>query len=237
MLAINNFPPCGFGNRVLYYYNLRQKAHDNNIDFYCVPWEGYQYFKGDMLGKRPTDDNYKILDFCLGEEFYSYNGISTRDVFQLKNTFNVNPDTCAVHFRGTDFHAWNPDSILKYQYYCDSIEEIKDKVTNFVLFTDDNNLPSYKKVVSYLNFNNIKYFVGENTHDRRSYINDFTYMTECDWVISSPSTFCISAGAIGKRKNIIHSKEWIENRLAKKDKFWVDLYNGGNDNYKLWRII
>ena len=47
----------------------------------------------------------------------------------------------------------------------------------------------------------------------------------------------LGCGAIGKRKNIIHSKEWIENRLAKKDKFWVDLYNEGNEDYRLWRAV
>jgi len=62
-------------------------------------------------------------------------------------------------------------------------------------------------------------------------------MTECDYIISSPSTFCISAGFVGKNKKIIHSKDWIEKRVSVNDKFWTDLKSGGNDDYSTWRIL
>ena len=78
---------------------------------------------------------------------------------------------------------------------------------------------------------------GENTSDRRNYLNDFSVMSECDWIISSPSTFCICAGMVGKEKKIILSKKWVENRKSKNDKFWTELSNGGNNNYKLWELI
>ena len=84
---------------------------------------------------------------------------------------------------------------------------------------------------------NIFYYVGENTHDRTKYIEDFTTMSQCDIIISSPSTYCISAGFIGKEKKIIHSKEWLDYRVEEDDKFWVDLYNGGNEDYKLWKMV
>ena len=62
-------------------------------------------------------------------------------------------------------------------------------------------------------------------------------MSECDYIISSPSTFCICAGFIGRQKQIIHSKDWVEYRLSKDDKFWIDLNNGGNEDYSLYRLI
>ena len=40
-----------------------------------------------------------------------------------------------------------------------------------------------------------------------------------------------------KNKNIIHSKEWIQHRIEEGDKFWIDLNAGGNENYKLWKVI
>ena len=79
--------------------------------------------------------------------------------------------------------------------------------------------------------------MGDNTSNRSNYINDFSTMTESDYLISSPSTFAISAGFIGKKKKIIHSQEWVEYRVEAADKFWCDLYTGGNEDYKLWKLI
>jgi|6_EtaG_2_1085325.scaffolds.fasta_scaffold01975_7 hypothetical protein len=236
-LVIEKMPPCGFGNRLIYYYNFRQDAYVRNCDFYCVPWEGYQFFEGSILGRRPSNEDYEVSNFCLGEKFFLDSGITTREIFKLREKPSVPTGTCAVHFRGTDFHAWNPKSILSFKYYYDSINEIKDNVSSFILFTDDNNLDSYKKVKKYLEEQKINFFIGENTSNRKNYIHDFSLMTECDYIISSPSTFCIAAGFIGREKKIIHSKEWISERVEKKDKFWVDLHSGGNLDYKLWKTI
>ncbi len=232
-------PTCGFGNRILYYYNLRQMAHKLNCEFLCAPWEGYQYFQGNLLGThRPIrNEQYKNLDFCLAEKFYDYNGLPTRDVFKLKLSPVLDENTCAVHFRGTDFHQWNPESILSSDYYLRSIEETKNFINTYILFTDDYTLDSFIKVEKYLKDNKIKYFLGKNTSDRMDYISDFSIMTECDYIISSPSTFCISAGFVGKNKKIIHSKDWIEKRVSVNDKFWTDLKSGGNDDYSTWRIL
>tara|TARA_R100000234_G_C4996017_1_gene177974 strand:+ start:440 stop:1162 length:723 start_codon:yes stop_codon:yes gene_type:complete len=238
-VAITKMPPCGFGNRVIYYYNLRQMAHDLNCEYLCAPWEGYQYFQGELLGThRPTmGEEYKNLSFCLGEKFFGENKLSTREVFKLKVSPVISDKTCAIHFRGTDFHGWNPDAILDSEYYLRAIEEIKDDVDTYVLFTDDYRLESYNEVEKHLKQNNKKFFLGKNTSDRMNYISDFSIMSECDYIISSPSTFCISAGFVGKEKRIIHSKKWIEKRAEVNDKFWVDLKAGGNKNYSAWRII
>ena len=236
-LAIVSIPPCGFGNRLLYYFNLRQESYKKKLDFFCVPWQGYQLFEGDLLGQRPIDNKYEILDFCLGEKFYLYNDISTREVFKLKIVPDVPEGMCAIHFRGTDFFDWNPDSILNFHYYCDSIERVKDEVTGFILFTDDQDLESYKKVKRYLSDKKIQFYVGENTHNRNNFVHDFSVMSECDYIISSPSTYNICAGFIGKQKKIIPSLECVKSRVEKEDKFWSDLYDGGNKNYKIWDMI
>jgi hypothetical protein len=237
MLALTNMPYCGFGNRLIYYYNLRQEAIEKICGYHSAPWEGHQHFEGDLLRSHHRGSPHKVYDLCLGDKFFSYNKTFMSDIFVLKKTPDVRPNTCAVHFRGGDFHSWNPDAILKYEYYHNSIEDIKDKVSNFVLFTDDTSLDSYEQTKKYLENKNINYSIGVNSSNRSNYIDDFSFMSECDWMISSPSTFCISAGAIGRKKNIIHSKDWIQNRIDNNDKFWVDLNNGGNSSYSVWKYF
>jgi hypothetical protein len=238
MIGIDNMPGCGFGNRLIYYYNLRQAAHKKNKKFFCVPFLGYDLFQGNILGDYPPTERYESFKFCLGDKFFEESGISTREVFKLKRKPELPEKVCAIHFRGTDFHEWNPESILKSEYYCDSIDIIKNEASSFILFTDDVNLKSYKNVMKFLEKNNLKFFLGHNTGNRDNYVDDFSIMSECEWIISSPSTFCISAGFIGKKKKIIHSKEWVSSRNEKHDKFWCDLMAaGGNEDYKIWRLV
>lgn len=238
MICINNFPECGFGNKILYYFNLRQEADLRKENFFCIPWDGHQIFEGDLLGKQNNSEKASNLNFCLGEKFFLYNRLSTREVFKIKNVKIIKEKSCGIHFRGTDFHIWNPDSILDAGYYLNAIEEIINFVDIFYLFTDQKSLNSYQKVLNYLKTkNNIKVVEGENISNRNYFIEDFKTMSECDILISSPSTFCISSGFIGKNKKIIHSNKWIENRIKQNDKFWVDLEQGGNKNYSLWKRI
>ena len=56
-------------------------------------------------------------------------------------------------------------------------------------------------------------------------------------MISSPSTFNIVAGMVGKNKKIIHSKEWLDNRKNKNDRFWVELLENQDEDYSVWELI
>ena len=235
MVSINNMPAFGFGNRLFYYNNLRQLAVKMGYDWSCCPWDGHQYFKGNLLNGSQTGDHQ--LRSCLGEKFFEWNTVSTRSIFQLTDIPEVPKATCAVHFRGTDFYSWNPAAVLDYSYYNDSIDVVKDDAHHFRLFTDDYSLPSFCGAVEKLEKEHIGFDLGENTADRRHFINDFSYMTECEYIISSPSTFCMTAGFIGRKKKIIHSKNWVEDRVGKNDIFWVDLLNDGNEDYSIWRLV
>lgn len=238
MLGIMNMPGCGFGNRLIYYYNLRQEAHKRGVNYFCTPFHGHNLFEGDLVGHPPPAEGFEVFDFCLGDKFFEESGISTREVFNLKEKPIISDNVCAIHFRGTDFKDWNPKSILKSKYYCDSIDIVKNDVSSFVLFTDDPGLESYKIVKDYLGKNNLDFFIGKNTGNRLNYAHDFSIMTECSHIISSPSTFCISAGFIGKYKKIIHSKDWVTYRVSENDKFWCDLRAaGGNKDYEIWRLV
>ena len=240
MISISYVPPdWGFGNRLLFYNNLRQLAEKSGEVWHSVFWDGCDYFTGNMLSSNTVveDKNFYILDPCLGEHFFDWNVVSTRSIFELKEKPKVEEGSVAIHFRGTDFFSWNFDAVLDKNYYMDAIDAIEDAKT-YYLFTDDTTLPAYNSVLSRLDeneSNNI--IVGENTPNRNNYIKDFSVMSECEYIISSPSTYCICAGFIGKIKKIIHSEKWLDNRRKVNDKFWVGLYNGGNDDYKIWRAI
>jgi len=242
-ISINNYPNCGFGNKLLYYFNLRQISYEFNIPFYSVSFDGLDLFEEKMTGSHNIK-NPKTLKFCLGEMFFETD-LNTRKVFKIKkellaeNSLEKNKK-CAIHFRGTDFFEWNRDSILSSEYYINAIKEtIKDDPeVQFIIFTDDNSLEAYKNTIKYLNSINYRYSYGENTKNRKKFKKDFINMCLCNYIISSPSTFCITAGFIGKDKKIIHSENWIKDRASKKDKFWEKLYNtGGNMNYKTWKLV
>jgi hypothetical protein len=235
-VSIDKMPEFGFGNKLIYYFNLRQHAWVNNLNFYCCEFDGLDLFEGNMTGQK-SDQNYESFPLVLGEKFFCEKFLDSRSLFVLKDKVSLPLCNCAVHFRGTDFHTWNRDSILSPSYYLSALEEIMEKVDCFYLFTDDEGLASYQEVKDFLQGRNKEYRTGENTSDRKRFASDFITMSNCDYMISSPSTFCISAGFIGKKKRIIHSKKWILSRVQKCDPFWVGLYEGGNENYKLWKTF
>ena len=96
-------------------------------------------------------------------------------------------------------------------------------------------MPSYSAVEKYFEDEGVDYDIGDN--QRSNYVDDFRNMSACDYIISSPSTFCICSAMIGNKTNVIHSKKWIDNRVNAQDKFWVDLNNGGNEDYSIWRLV
>lgn len=236
IVSIDNMPGWGFGNRLLCYNNLRQYANRTGYDWSCCPWDGYQYFKGDLLrGSKKGDIE---LEPRLGDNFFDeQNQVPTRSIFKLKNIPDIPDKTCALHFRGTDYFSWNSAAVLDATYYINAIDLVKNKAEEFKIFTDDLSLSSLLEVIKKLDKEDIKYSFGENTADRRYFINDFSYMTECEYIISSPSTYCIAAGFIGKNKKIIHSERWLLDRINYGDKFWIDLFSGGNQDYKLWAKV
>lgn len=146
-----------------------------------------------------------------------------------------------------------------------SIElEFNDKKIKYYVCTDDKNFNTYLITTNYLIDNDLDFEEGSDSNKNntiqdsdKSFIYDFSTLMECDILINSSSIFCICAGILGKKnKKIIHSKKWIDKNLNHEpwhpgriekerqrefqlscDNFWVDLYNGGNEYYKLWKTI
>ena len=136
----------------------------------------------------------------------------------------------------------------------------------FVIFADDDKSALYLETVNFLkSLGNIEFYCsndGNNIFSRNSvllklsmwkimikmfdsiYNNIYKYaiydlyqMSQCDVLISSPSTFAVCAGILGKQKKIIHSKEWLDYSVGNKDRFWVNFKEYRNPCYCLWKDI
>lgn len=130
----------------------------------------------------------------------------------------------AMHFRGTDFAEWNPMACLDAEYYINAIkhcmDKYKDRKLMFSLFTDDLTIESYKKTIEYLNDHSCTFHAGD---PNRNLGEECYNISISDVVVSSPSTFAITASLIGKKKSIIHSKKWCDYSVERNDAVWVQM--------------
>ena len=255
-----------FGNKILYINNVVQLANHLNQDFLILDNEVCEhiYINNNIitpinkiddiiklndiildninLDNLKNDKNY-LLEDGLFELFFKYDNLNTFDIFKLKNNCIIEEGkTIALHFRGTDFFQWDKNCILDYEYYLNSLKYVLSEVDkNFKIFilTDDFTLDSIMKLKEWMDLNNITYNFGKINNP----INDFTIMAYSDYLISSPSTFCICSGFMGNpNKKIIHSKSFIENFKLNsnyfRDCFWKILFKTkGNHSYKVYKFI
>ncbi len=249
MIVIKNLCGGRFGNKILHYNNLVQLATAANTDWNSVHCQDYTYLnlKNDFSDYQKFKtlefkDIRNIQDFtilkddyyltpCLGEMFFLFNH-PTREIFKIEPIFDDSIFRVGICFRGTDFHGWNPESILPTSYYMNAID-VTPKGSYYYIATDDRSLKSYNDVLKYLKEKNIPHEVNIGI----SHMEEFKNLCNMDMLISSPSTFHICSGIMGKEKTIIHSEKWVENRASKNDMFWVGVKNGGNDNYRIYKLI
>ena len=256
MILIENINIGRFGNKLLYYNNLRQIASHFNMPFYSPRFANDDIFlfsDQKLVGTNKPSSNLSVkylienktttlngdylLEPCMGDLFFEYDSLDTTEIFKFKTELEKTEDTVvSIHFRGSDFSLWDPKAILPADYYINAINHLIENYGNltFKLFTDDKSLVSYTLVLNFLVNNNLKVKEG-NINDLSS---DFIEMSNSDIIISSPSTFSIAAGFCGKpNKKIIHSKSWVDYQCGKGDKFWLGFNNGGNKNYKKYKLI
>lgn len=104
------------------------------------------------------------------------------------------------------------------------------------------NFKMYDDLIEYLNNQKINYELSITQQEKtKSYVYDLAQMSECDVIISSPSTFCFSASNMGKKdKYIIYFEKFIKDliRLGERgDIVWKELYEGGNQYYNVNKFI
>lgn len=139
-----------------------------------------------------------------------------------------------VHFRGGDFKKWNKLASLDFEYYHTAIEYMIElyglEQMRILLFTDDVKFESYQKTLEYIKYRKCDY-VEENSDNHM--MTDFCQLTQCDAIISSPSTYAIMASVMGKNnKMIFHNKKWVDYCISRNEQFWIDIACGNVPYYK-----
>ncbi len=183
----------------------------------------------------------------LGELFFEYLFTDPKEIIRLRPEYqelftaalekNIDRSLICIHFRGTDFYIWDKNAILDYTYYEESLKtclEDADKQPFVILTSDDRSLESYNKTIDYLKSNTIPFNEGEL---HKHFIYDFITLMACDYLISTPSTFCFWAAVIGKEKKIIQNKGWMDYNEARDIKFWMDMRKSTHTAYTVWKEL
>ena len=179
----------------------------------------------------------------LGDFFFDFLFKSPAEFVNLRGKYKTKPPIAtaksmvALHFRGGDFREWNKRAILPIDYYIqamESCEKDSKKEVSFFIFTDDLQLESYLGIKKYFVQNSISFHEGNRT---KSAAYDFHWMTQSDYLISTPSTYAIWAGCLGRSKKIIHNLSWLKYSIEKNDLFWVKLSETQNSYYRLWKAM
>jgi hypothetical protein len=260
MIFLLNNGPGRFGNHIynLFYLQTLSKSSGHSIwirksnylnDYFDIKTKGNDsnsYFKRFKIltNRNLTSDldlkfNYILKPPLLGDHFFYF--IDDLDI-ELKGKYSIGRIknsffNVAIHFRGGDFKSWDKNSILDIEYYQRSLDYVLNEHKNIKLFvyTDDPKLYTYINFIDHLKKNKLSYSIGNLD---KHFIYDFKEISECDCIISSPSTFCIWASVLGnKKKSIIHSEKWVNYRVNASDKFWHNMRDLGEKYYHNFKII
>ena len=171
-----------------------------------------------VIEQNDRGNNVVFSSPMLGGVFFDYLFFDPNQFVKVKKEYKLGFDfdpgntiVIGLHFRGTDFPTWNPNAVLEFEYYESAVNHCLGHFDNeeivIAVFTDDYKYPAYVKTVNYLkSLHTIPLYFGDKDVFP---IYDFYQMTQCDVLISSPSTFAIFAGILGNKKKIIHSKKWL----------------------------
>lgn len=239
------FPHCGLGNKILMYYNMRMlflENQDHYDGWFCEQDSKiFQYFESDYTGTVRPEKPYSIHQCpkMLGEKIFQWKDPKHISEFLtpiIPNLGERNTTQIAVHIRGGDFKVWqNGRAILPFEYYKSALDYIGVTFDPYIktvyVATDDTSLEVYQRVVDYIvnHPNLVRMFSTGNEQE------DFERIASAQHVVSSPSTFAITASMFHSgtyHKRIYHSREWVEEQANRNDQFWVDILNGGNKYYR-----
>lgn len=214
-----------------------------------------------------------ILDdpsYCIHNVFYNLTHTDPRNFLELKDKYKTNLSKdilhIGIHIRGGDILGADGNmgrEIHPFEYYKKCIDDIIitfNKEKKFYVCSDDINFNTFIKTVQYLKEKKYNYDIGPSTICNTEHIYDFSLLIECDILINSSSTYCISAGFLGKKNKLIyHYNKWIQKNINHEkwnnketcmvnginiidfrktfDNFWIKLSNGGNSFYNAYKIF
>lgn len=171
-------------------------------------------------------NNLIIPGELLGDFYSQFTFHPPRDMFKIGHgiaTKSVNKEhvEAAIHFRGKDFFSWNINAILTTDFYMNAIDYIESKCQGikieWTVHTDDETLESFKHVCERLSIN----------YKPSAPIRDFRKLARSDFLVCSPSTFCIWASFLNPYvKEVIHNYDWVKRQSSEGDKFWNEILIG-----------
>ena len=257
-IQYQQFPSGGFGNRLFQLNFLGQlsKYLETEFKFLSVrDCREIEYTKSwSLIMPRYTEKNILDANFFtsdrmevlkqlkdlyheqkkivlkgsfLGDFFFDYTLYNPGEFVRIKNFVLERNLRISMHFRGSDFQDWNKQAILDAEYYLESLDYIDKKFGDklpVTIITDDLTLSNLSIV-----FNKIR--DRAIIQSSRNVLDDFKTLVNSTAIISSPSTFSIWGGILGKQDLVTHSRKWVNQRVEADDKFWIQLLNGGSQHY------
>lgn len=158
----------------------------------------------------------------LGMALYSGNSIILSNYFITVKP-RVSSPILGVHFRGSDFAAWKPHSIMSASYFIDNIERSGFKTLR--LCTDDSRHPVFLQLRDWLLANGYEVYSSVP-----SVLGDLYLLAQCTQIVASPSTFSLSGALLGGGK-IIFPKKFAEIEAAQRSEFWRCVLEGVSSEY------
>jgi hypothetical protein len=169
----------------------------------------------------------------LGDYFFQYCFESPADVLGWSaDTQESKATTVAIHFRGGDFHRWDPSAILPTDYYHRAIAHLEGLIGDFsaVIYTDDPSLPAVGSVAALMGDRARVAPIGPPVSDLRA-------MSQSRYLIASPSTFAIWAGLLGNQVETVHSLDWVKRKAQDGEAFWQKILSGAQDRYRVEALV
>lgn len=200
-----------------------------------MPWDS---FIDAVKSNTSSGKNVVIPPGIMGNRFFDAIYLDPREIFQLKSESldlsakfeNDAKIRIGIHFRGQDYAAWDKEAVMDASYYSSALDYLSTVVdfkdVDLQLITDDPNHDTCREITRYWN---VKYGSFENPQ------SDFFNLSQCDYLISSPSSFVFWASALGREKKVIYSKRWVDYKIEKGDIYWTKLRAGVSPLFGIYK--
>jgi hypothetical protein len=214
---------CSLHNRIPF-RSIKYSRHEIE----SIPW---QEFLGNVSNHLHQGKQIVLPPGLMGNRFFDATMINPRELFELRSSSvnllsNFRTDSrirVGIHFRGTDYEAWDANAVMGAGYYLASLEYLSTRFdlvnAEILLITDD---PHHDTCLQILKHWKVKLGSAEDAQ------SDFFNLSQCDYIISSPSSFVFWASFFGKQKKMIYSKKWMDYKIGQGDIFWTRLRENTN---------
>jgi hypothetical protein len=203
---------AGFGNRMLNLIDALTQVNKLETEIIIRDKELIRFYL--QPNTRPTGVFRQPL--LLSEALYRPSCINPKKFFFHAPDPEIIHDVVSFHFRGRDFSAWKPHSILKPKFFIDALKHY-EKDRQFWMFTDDREHETVRKVEEFAEKNSTDLRIFEG-----SAYSDFSLLARSGKIVASPSTFSLCAALLGAGK-IVFSRDYAKAEAEGGSEFWARL--------------